>query len=405
MNLIFFIALLIFAFPTLNIGGVPIRGEDLVFIGIILFSKKGSFGGIFGNQEKAVYPRLLFLFFISNVLSLCFSILNGYGALVSDLNSLFFYLRGVIIISSGLILGTMIEVKSYNRLLLSLTFSTFISSVVSIIQYFDIAGMGERLYLIFGKEKEIMYGITRVVGIFGNPNYAAFFQLFGYASLLCLKDIKNPVYAFLRIFMIVLTGLSIIITFSRTGFISLILISLFYLGITKQFKTILVAGLVAVVYILPNFKTLMSNTRFSVILESNEAFDATMGGRTNLIWEKQLDHFLENPLFGIGPYKGGENVTDFGNTTFDNSIIFTMVTSGLIGLLLIVVFYFKAGIYFLRRLNGAVGQMSLFITLMNFSTLLFLITTDVIKNPAFTTFFYFLIGLMVSYSIKKESSI
>lgn len=398
MKLLIFILLLIFLCPTLKVGGIPVRAEDLMFIGLIsaypILLIKSFNDLIYGTLIKT-----LILFLISNIISLIIITLQGYSPELQDINSIFLIFRNIIILCAGMILGQKFDVPFY-KLIILFSVGPLISSVVSIIQYFNLFGIAELLFLAFSSEERMLYGITRAVGILGNPNYAAFFQLSGFISLLCIPITKTKriKYKFIYYAILLSCVLSILITFSRTGLITLVLIIFIYLIIQRKFKPLIILILLISFAVL-NVNKLITDTRYSKIMENNGVLDETFGGRSTYIWGGKLAQFTESPFFGIGPAKDSKENTVFSTTIYDNSYIYLLVTCGLIGFLIMMVFFLAQIKYFylIRRLHR---QLFVYIILLNIAIGIFFITTDLIKHVVFTSFFYFVIGIAITY-IKK----
>lgn len=69
--------------------------------------------------------------------------------------------------------------------------------------------MGAKIYLLYGAERGIKYGVSRAIGVFSNPNYASYFHGIGFqlgknktseivdfiinrkTPLICLNDYKG----------------------------------------------------------------------------------------------------------------------------------------------------------------------------------------------------------------------
>lgn len=398
MKLLTFILLLIFLCPTLNVSGIPVRIEDLMFIGLVsaypILLIKSFNDPIYGTLIK-----ILILFFISNIISLIIITLHGYSPGLQDINSILLIFRNIIILCAGIILGQRIHIAFYKLIILFLV-GPLISSVISLIQYFNLFGIAELLFLAFSSEERMLYGITRAVGVFGNPNYAAFFQLSGFISLLCIPITKKIKYKFIYYSILLICALSILVTFSRTGLITLVLVIFIYFIIQRKFKSLLILILLLFFAIL-NIDKLITNTRYSTIIENDGVMDETLGGRSTYIWDGKLEQFAGSPFFGIGPAKDSKENTIFSTTIYDNSYIYLLVTCGLIGFLIMTIFFLAQIRYFylVRRLHR---QLFVFIILLNIAIGVFFITTDLIKHVIFTSFFYFLIGMAITYIKKTE---
>lgn len=404
MRLLFFTFLCIFLLPTLSIGGVPIRAEDLIFI-LLVIAYPHLLVSIFSHNDTRFFLKLLFFFFISSLISLSLSILGGYAPVLQDMNSLFSVFRNIVVLAAGMIIGARVN-GAFSTILLMSLIGPFVSSLVSIMQYFDIGGLGERLFLLVSSEERMQYGIDRAVGLIGNPNYAGFVQLIGFIILLCIDPNIIKRFRILYVIILLIIILSVYVTFSRTALIAMILISLCYMILKRRFKlmiAIVAISLLAVPYILNN---MMSETRYSRMADNDETIDVTMGGRSNLIWEKKMEQFAESPFFGIGSARDIQTTTEFESVTYDNSFILLLVTSGIIGTLIILIFFFQVQRYFWQYKNADnLNALFLFICLINISVFLFFITTDLVKITFFTSFYYFIVGLGVTYVIGLNQNV
>src|SRR5690606_37650123 len=129
-----------------------------------------------GKAKKFI--NILVLIVLAYFITFSFQIFSGYVPVLQDMNTIFSLVRNIIIFYAGLTLGSTILANS-NLIFLTLSIGFFISSIISIVQFYNIGGLGTVSYLLFGNERGVTYGINRVVGTMGNPNYAAFFQICG----------------------------------------------------------------------------------------------------------------------------------------------------------------------------------------------------------------------------------
>jgi hypothetical protein len=376
--------------------------EDIFYIGVLLKMNHNSYlASMDKNEFKLI--RLLLLFCISSALSLVFySISTGYAIVSQDINSLFSLVKISLVFYISLWLGSKSKFKDANQLILILSGGLFISSILSIIQYLDIGGLGSYIFLLYGKEESMQYGISRSIGSIGNPNYAAFFHIIGLISLFSLNVKK---YYIIYYTAIVLVVLSTILTFSRTGLIALLFVSFISLVYKKKYKALIMLYTLGVLVVIPNINYFISNTRYAIIGGNNDTFDVTLNGRTDMIWSQKLQFFFENILLGIGSAKNenaiGNNL--FAFTVFDNSYLYLLVTAGIIGVIIYFSFIYVELTLFIEKKNYLSFNVKHFVILLHTNVLIFFITTDLIKNIYFISYFYFIIGVMISfYKIPKK---
>ncbi|MCO5240642.1 MAG: O-antigen ligase family protein [Chitinophagaceae bacterium] len=261
--------------------------------------------------------------------------------------------------------------------------------------------MGEFMFLLFASAERMEFGITRAAGIIGNPNYACYFQLIGFISLICIPKKERTKYNFTYLIALTIVTLSIFVTFSRTGLITLLISILTYTIIQRKRTSLLITFFIFLAS-LPYINNVISNTRYGVIMENNEVWDATLGGRTTSIWNEKMEQFTQKPLFGIGAVNNPKDTSAFYSAIFDNSFIFLLVSSGLIGFCILLFFFIAELYYFFFKRKNAPQNLWLFIILFNISIIIFFITTDLIRNVTFTSFFYFVLGISVTYANKKS---
>lgn len=392
------IVFFIYLIPTQNFGGIPIRPEDLIFIFIILTIPK------IGLTIPKVFYQLLALSLIASFLSIVIQIFKGYIPVLGDLNTILSLLRNFVIFYSALKLGSL-ENVNLNKLIVFLSLGFFASAIISIIQFYNIGGLGTFFYLLYGKEAGIEYGINRTVGVAGNPNYAAFYQINGLIGLACLNYSRKKSLDIIFIILGILCVISVYVTFSRTGIISLILLFIAILLYNKKNVLLLIlVGLFIVIF--PFLGTLLANTRYEGLINSEEQNNAgsilTLNGRLDGIWAQKLNAFFENPLFGISSAKGIVSNTTFDTIIYDNSFLYLLVTGGIIGLIVNILFNLKIISFFKNKKVAETNSIYKYILLLHINIFIFYITTDLFKTVQFTTFYFFVTGLLITQSKLKD---
>lgn len=386
MKLLLLIILIVFLLPTYNLAGIPVRLEDLIFIAILI--------GFPYNKNENAKPliTILILILVAYFITFSLQIFQGYVPIIQDMNTVFSLLRNVVIFYAGLKLGQSLKCKE-NSLILILSCGFFISSLVSIIQFHDIAGLGIKAYLIFGKEKGIIYGINRTVGTIGNPNYAAFFQICGLIGILSLKKISIFFNYFVFPIAFVIIFWSIYITFSRTGLIGMFLVFLGYLILKKKSGIIIFISLL-ISLSLPFIGEILTGSRYEQVANSNSSELLTLNGRVNAIWGKKLESFYDNPIWGISASDARRSNTIFDVAIFDNSFLYLLIVSGLVGLTLYLAFHLKILQHF-QKFNY--GSTFLYIVLLHINIFIFYLTTDLVKGVMFTSFYFLVTGILITY--------
>ena len=262
MRILFVLIIVIFLVPGQSLGGIPIQLEDLALLAIILFFPKINY------EESKTLLTLLVAVAIAGLVTFTIQVFSGYKAVIQDLNTIFSLIRNFVIFLADLKLGKSISKNSVSQVLIVISIGFLASALISIVQFYDIAGMGIRTFLMFGTEKGIEYGVTRAIGVAGNPNYAAFFQICGIIAIISLPKLKNRITQVIALSLIGLFLVSIYVTFSRTGILAVILIALTYLLINRKFAPFILLGLLFII-IAPFFNDLVEGTRYGSLLSKN----------------------------------------------------------------------------------------------------------------------------------------
>ena len=393
MKLLLTIILIIFLLPTFNVAGIPIRFEDILFIGIIL-----GFPALKTEKAKPMIT-ILVLIVIAYCITFSIQIFSGYSPIIQDMNTVFSMIRNIVIFYAALKFGQSIKCD-INSLLLILSCGFFVSSLVSIIQFHNIGGLGIKTYLLFGKESGIRYGINRTVGTVGNPNYAAFFQICGLIGILSLERMSKFYRTLVLPTLVIITVWSVYVTFSRTGLIALVLIFLGYLVIRRKYKLIIFVSFI-VFMSLPIFGELLNGSRYEQVASNNSSELLTLNGRVNAIWSKKLEAFYDSPVWGISASEAAHSNTSFNNAIFDNSFLYLLIISGLIGLIINLAFNIKILTYFKKANNS---NLFLYIALLHINIFIFYLTTDLIKGVLFTSFYFLVTGVFITYELNKSTN-
>lgn len=391
------IATIIIVIPGFNLAGLPIQFEDFFLVAILLFAFNESEGRPKIKREFSALLTLFFAFIISNFLSLLFAILRGYDYIFNDINTILLYLKSCMFLIGGYYLGSKLKKTSTNYILYSFVFGIFLSSIFGIVQYFDIAGLGRETYLLYAGERRIQYGINRAIGALNNPNYASYFHSIGFVIALNIQIITKK-DRLIKYILLSTTFLGVVLTFSRTGVFVLLLVWFLTLLLNGKLKKLFSLAFTIAVVIIYFLDVIFQNTRFGSILEGNQSGNiANFGNRANMIWEHRFDSFFEFPLLGTGPAKNQVSGTVFGATIYDNVFLLLLVTSGLIGLVLYFLILYKMAkpiIQFKLETNPINNTLIPIYVL----TLLFFVTTDLIWDIHFVSYFYLIVGVFYSYS-------
>lgn len=186
---------------------------------------------------------------------------------------------------------------------------------------------------------------VRAVGLFGNPNYYSILLLMVLGFLYGMSNIKLNLNLDKRVYLLLIFNLflGVFLTFSRGALVAMIIITIiyFFLNLRKYFKFRYIS-LVSLAFFSLFFlmETIIDTTVFKSIVEQfiiriENAIYGDGAGRYD-IWEVALELFAQNlwiTIFGIG----GNQFTYYSNHHPHNGYIGTLVESGLVGAILLLI--------------------------------------------------------------------
>lgn len=390
--------------PGFNLAGFPIKFEDFLILGVLLYTFNERKGNFFFEKDFSRLILLFFLFIISNFISLLIAVIEGYNYTFQDINTILLYFKSCVFLIGGYFIGSKLRGASTNYLLYSLVFGLVISSTLSIIQYFDVGGLGRETYLLYAGESRILYGVTRAVGALNNPNYASYFHSIGFILALNIQTVGRKA-TILKYTLLVIAFLGVILAFSRTGIFVLLLVWFITLLLQGKIKKVFSIAFALVITVVFYFDTIFKNSRFGQILDSGGAGNiSNLGNRSNLIWKHKLQIFYEHPLLGIGPAKNEISGTSFGATIYDNVYLLLLVTTGLIGFTLYLLLFYNMSKPFIQN-KLRYNIISNTIIPIFILTLLFFMTTDLVWSIQFVAYFHLIVGVFYSYSQSSQDII
>lgn len=192
---------------------------------------------------------------------------------------------------------------------------------------------------------------NRLVSTFLDPNFTGSFLNIGvviFAYLYVTQ--KKRIWAFLIFFLLT----AIILTFSRSAYLMLFL-EIFILGLLKYRKLLLILILVPIILYL-------SVPKFAERINGAINLDITATERVES-WRKGIEIFKENYLFGVG-FNNIRNAfeknnllkvftKDGGNSGagVDSSFLFVLITTGVIGFLVYIIFWISFIKRFIKKKN------------------------------------------------------
>lgn len=144
-------------------------------------------------------------------------------------------------------------------------------------------------------------------------------------------------------------GVIMISTETRTTFVSLVLIGLYFLFVRRRFLSLAVCIVCAAVVFL-----LMSSNLFLIFSRGETQFES-LSGRT-IMWELLFQQFLNNPIFGLGLWRGSNFALQASAFDFvsqpHNAILEVLVSVGLFGFVIWLAVLMRFRRIFQISLNG-----------------------------------------------------
>lgn len=388
----------IFFVPTFNFIGIPIRIEDFLIIWMLI-----AFGNEIKMKDKhfTLLIKFLIIFIFFNLVSISIYKLEGYNISFRDLNTVLLYLKSMVVLYVGYIMARKFEYTSDNSILLPICIVLGLSSLVAMVQYFDLLNMGREMYLIYGNEDHIKYGVTRAVGTLSNPNHAAYYHGVGFVLSLNLFA-QTKWGKFLKYILVLFCLLGVLLTFSRTGMAALFIVWFAVLILQKKVKAVVAISMMLLVIYVFFIDKIVEGTRFAIILQQDSMGLTSFGNRSTLIWNIRLEDFFIHPFFGIGPAKSLESGTIYGSTIYDNTYFLLLITSGLVGFVFYTLFIFSSLIYFIKNNIGQASRLNIAYIGVLIFTLVFFISTDLIWDIKFVSFFYLMLGIFCAVYTSKN---
>lgn len=378
-------SLLILSFPIAEIGrfqlanGIAFSVNDAFLIVLVIFWT----GYHLLNKKKINKNSLTKPIFIFIGIALISLILNISHLSVMNFLVAFTYLLRWTMYALIFFIVREFDKKFKTQIPYLLLFSGFITVLIGYAQYFFYPNLGNLFYLGWDEH------LYRMFSSFLDPNFAgAFFVIFFmYSIIFVINYFKNKTWIKFLITGLIslLTFGAIYLTYSRSAFIMLIVSTVTFLILKGRKKLILVSVLIMFLFVFlspRSFKTEGTNLLRTV---SSEARITSM--------KQGLYIFEKSPVFGVGfnayryaqnRYLGLDNIywqTTHSGAGTDNSFIFVLATTGIIGFTAYLYLLYKM-LYF-SKINLKKNKFAIIL----FSSLVGLMANSVFIN----SFFYVLI--------------
>jgi O-antigen ligase len=290
--LIFTLPFEAFQFGSVFFTPIKIFGILAVLSFLFYAIQTCKFDTLFAKNDIRIVLWLFFLF-IGSVF---------YGGVVIESISMLFNFFSMLLIY----FLTLYYLKQFDQikfLFLVFSVSFALMTVLSLIEHLDIFSTSQAL----GISGDLRLGNSRFLGYLRNPNRYAFQALFALAGcFFLLKIYKGTI---IKIYLILLTSIitfGVMISYSRTGIIAVILMTFLFLILNRQLKALFftIFFAISLLFII----SLMNINEIQVFdyqyaldrLNIDKAFSSgSMIARID-IFNTALENFYNSPLLGVG---------------------------------------------------------------------------------------------------------
>lgn len=326
-------SLFVLSFPFAEVGriqfsnGVAVTINDLLLILLVIY-----FMG-FKLVKNSKFPKYFLIkpilgFLVVALLSL---LINYFSYSLNNFFVSALYLIRFALYASLYFIVIEFKDEFKRKIPLYLLLSGVITIILGYIQYFFYPSLKNLFYLGWDEH------LYRMFSTFLDPNFAGlFFTLFFIFTLsLIEKNLKDNKRLLIYSSISLLSLISVYLTYSRSGLIMLLISILVFLLLKNKKKLVFISIslLILIVFIAPkSFKTEGTN-----LLRVNSST-----ARVESL-EQAIEIFTKHPLLGVGfnAYRYAQNKYVGLNTTYwqtthsgagtDNSFVFVLATTGLIG--------------------------------------------------------------------------
>lgn len=219
------------------------------------------------------------------------------------------------------------EKKLKNLLFGSLLSVSLVSALFGWFQYFAFPFL--KAFTVWGWDDHLY----RLAGTFLDPTFLGIIIVFGLLfSLFQYFETKKRIYLFSLLFLLISLGF----TYSRASYLAFLAGLAFFGLYKKQFKQIILVGLGLI------FLVLILPTSGNKILRITREFSAVARIEN---YKETLEIFVSSPVFGIGynnlclakaPNVGAPDFASHSCSGSDSSILYILVTTGIVGLMVFV---------------------------------------------------------------------
>lgn len=326
----FVILAMIFLSPDIRIPGLSFFRLEHLFSVLLLvyFFVKDNLVG-----QKPLKIRGQFIVYLILGCSYFLSLLNAELVGIDIQNRDFIELYKIVVYSSLFVVASKYNINPNNNLNI-ITNMIFILSILAIAQYFNFLNLNQ-LYVHKIAPTQYITLISnhitpRVIGLSSNPNTFGFITAIGCAiNMYLYLYYKSKI---MYIFKTLVIFIALMMTFSRTGLIIMIvMIIILFLGklnlknINSNFRVFVLSlsGLMGFIFLLPE-KLKLRLINFSIFGDSS--FQARYDN-----WEVAFEFIKKAPFFGVGTTN---SISDL--PTIDNEWLLLLKTYGFVGTMIFI---------------------------------------------------------------------
>lgn len=195
-------------------------------------------------------------------------------------------------------------------------------------------------------------------------------------------------------FLAFVTLITILLTISTTAIVVLSITGCIYLLFKRKLSLSFVILISIIFYI--GYSLALDNDYIQGMIELRKARNETGSGRFEL-WDATMNKIEDHPLLGYGLNQFRAVLPSSGKASAHNNILETLLSTGLIGLIIYIAFLFSFVVYSIKQSRYYKDP---FFFLMSIAFILF----GMANNTLTIEFVPFLLALFCSYGIHKKAN-
>lgn len=378
-----------FVFNTLNIQAFITKfvsanaAQSFAYLNVILVIT-GTL--IFVRHKESFAPliRLWCWFFLSYYI---------FGTVASEIhNTDSPYLKTLIPLIYFLGYSVFLSIEDFRPLFIKVCTAAFFCSSIMVIVF-------QRMNFSMDHDGVYEYVLERAGGVYGDANQAALASILSYILIFYFFKPESNFYKAIKFLALIIAVYALVLTFSKTGFLVLLIVLTLTFHRLFSAKKILVTAVIIPIILIAGINIALKSDSLSVLQKDRienvvniltfNTGKVEMSGRDMLL-QNMLKYVYENPVLGNGIY--------FSNMIRGhNTIIGVWADAGIICFLLFLLILFT---YFRKSLSGKSDTAYFSLSIMLTMTVFMLSLQTIINQPYLLCLLVF-----VCYHVERSLSI